>query len=112
MGVETEDCPTLDAALRAGRPVDVPFNGIAVDSLGAPRLGDIGFEVASTAGVESVLVSDEDAIAARDELWAERRILIEYGSAVPYAAVMSGAYRPEPGERVAVLLCGANTPRD
>ena len=34
------------------------------------------------------------------------------GAATALAALMSGAYRPEPGERVAVLVCGANIAPD
>jgi threonine dehydratase len=34
---------------------------------------------------------------------------VEAGAAAPVAALTSGGYRPEPGERIAVVLCGANT---
>jgi threonine dehydratase len=37
-GVEPATIPTLNAALAAGRPVDVQVSGIAADSLGATRL--------------------------------------------------------------------------
>jgi threonine dehydratase len=36
------------------------------------------------------------------------RIISEPGGAAAFAAVLSGRYAPEPGERVAVLVCGAN----
>ena len=109
VGVESHGAPTLHAALDAGRPVDVPVSGIAADSLGARRLGDIAFDVASRTGVASVLVSDDDLRAARSQLWAGWRLVVEYGAAAALAALISGAYRPDPGERVVVVLCGANT---
>jgi threonine dehydratase len=34
---------------------------------------------------------------------------VEHGAAAAYAALTSGAYSPGVGERVAVILCGANT---
>lgn len=43
VAVEPEGIPTLNNALSAGRPIDVSVSGIAVDSLGARRIGDIGF---------------------------------------------------------------------
>ena len=43
VGVESETTPTLHAALAAGAPVDVAVSGIAADSLGARRIGRIGF---------------------------------------------------------------------
>ena len=109
VAVEPESAPTLNAALAAGKPVDVAVSGVAADSLGARRIGDIGFSVAVRAGVESVLVSDGAIIEARLKLWDGYRIVVEHGAAAAYAALTSGAYTPGVGERVAVVLCGANT---
>ena len=36
-------------------------------------------------------------------------MVAEPGGAAALAALLSGRYRPAPGERVGVLLCGANT---
>ncbi|HBH56630.1 MAG TPA: threonine dehydratase, partial [Arthrobacter bacterium] len=109
VGVESETTPTLHAALAAGTPVDVAVSGIAADSLGARQIGRIGFEVAVRTGVRAVLVSDEDIVAARSLLWEQYRIIVEHGAATAFAALHSGAYVPADGERVAVILCGANT---
>lgn len=109
VAVEPENAPTLHAALAAGEPVDVGVSGIAADSLGARRIGEIGFEVALRTGVESVLVSDADIVAARSLLWEEYRVVVEHGAAAGFAALSAGAYVPARGERVVVVLCGANT---
>lgn len=109
VGVEPETIPTLERALHAGQPVDVDVSGIAADSLGATRLGDIAFSVASRTGVHPVLVPDAAIIEARRHLWAEYRLAVEHGTAAALAALRSGAYRPSPDERVMVVLCGANT---
>ena len=109
VGVEPERIPTLHRALEAGAPVDVEVGGIAADSLGATRLGEIAFDVAVRTGVRSVLVGDEQIVTARRSLWERHRLVVEHGTAAALAALETGAYRPEPGERVAVLLCGANT---
>ena len=109
VGVEPEMSPTLRAALVAGHPVDIEVSGIAADSLGARRVGTIAYEVAVRTGVRSVLVTDDAIVAARRLLWAHYRIVIEHGTAAALAALSSGAYRPAAGERLAILLCGANT---
>lgn len=109
VAVEPGTAPTLHAALAAGEPVDVAVSGIAADSLGARRAGEIAFSVAVRCGVESVLVRDEDIIEARTALWNDYRIVVEHGAAAAYAALTSGAYVPSEDERVAVILCGANT---
>ena len=107
--VEPFSIPTLHAALQAGRPVDVSVSGIAADSLGARRVGDIAFSTASQNPPISVLVNDDAIIAARRQLWSEYRIPAEYGAATAFAALTSGAYLAEEDERVAVIICGANT---
>lgn len=109
VGVEPATIPTLHAALAGGGPVNVHVSGIAADSLGATRLGDIAYAVAIRAGVRSVLVDDDDIVTARQYLWDTCRLAAEHGGATALAALLAGAYQPEPGERIAVVLCGANT---
>jgi threonine dehydratase len=109
VAVEPFSCPTLHAALDAGHPVDVSVSGVAADSLGARRVGQIAFSIASQAAPTSVLVSDEDIVAARLQLWRDYRIPAEHGAAAAFAALSSGAYQQVEGERVAVVVCGANT---
>jgi threonine dehydratase len=109
VAVEPYGAPTMHRALAAGEPVDVPVTSIAADSLGARRIGTIAYDIAARTGVKSVLVDDDALLAARRELWREYRIAVELGAAAAYAAVLDGAYRPEPDERVTIVLCGANT---
>ena len=109
IAVEPERCPTLHAALAAGTPVDVDVGGIAADSLGASRIGSVCWEIARATGMSSVLVPDEAIARARGRLWSELRVLAEYGGAAALAALITGAYLPEPGERVAAVVCGGNT---
>ncbi|MBB6553114.1 threonine/serine dehydratase [Nonomuraea rubra] len=107
--VEPERIPTLHAALRAGEPVQVEVGGVAADALGASKLGGLAFEVLSGPRVESVLVTDEAIVSARRTLWERHRVAAEHAGAAAYAALLSGVYRPAPGERVAVVVCGSNT---
>jgi threonine dehydratase len=109
VAVEPYGCPTLHSAIVHGGPIDVAVSGLAADSLGARRVGSIAYEVATRAGVRPVLVTDDDILAARRELWTDYRIVVEAGAAAALAALSSKAYVPEPGERVAIVLCGANT---
>ncbi|MFO1162650.1 MAG: threonine/serine dehydratase [Reyranellaceae bacterium] len=109
VAVETDGTPTLHEALRAGRPVDVAISGIAADALGASRIGTPNFEIARLLVRESVLVSDDAVRGAQRALWDELRVIAEPAGATGLAALMAGAYRPAEGERVATLICGANT---
>jgi threonine dehydratase len=108
VGVEPERIPALHAALAAGRPVDVEVSGLAADSLGASSVGAVPFAVAERFVAGSVLVADEAIAAAQRDLWQRCRIAAEPGGAAAWAAVLSGAYRPAPGERLVVVVCGGN----
>ena len=108
IGVEPQGSCALHAALAAGVPIDVEVNSIAADSLGAKRVGVQPFAIAQQ-WVEAVaLVPDAAIAAAQLKLWADLRIATEPGGATALAALLSGAYRPAAGERVGVLVCGAN----
>lgn len=109
VAVEPDRCPTLHEALAAGEPVDVTVGGLASDSLGARRIGEVGFAVATRTGVHTVLVPDEAIAAAQRVLWDEFRLIAEPGGAAALAALLSGAYEPAADEHVAVVVCGANT---
>lgn len=109
VGVEPAGCPTLNVALAAGEPVDVTPSGIAADSLGASRIGALSFAIARRAVDSARLVSDGDIRRAQAWLWDNVRIVSEPGGAAAVAALLSGAYRPDEGERVVAIVCGANT---
>ncbi len=109
IGVEPESAPTLAAALKAGEPIDVEVGGIALDSLGARRVGTLAFSLAKRYVNRVVLVRDETIRAAQRALWNDLRIVAEPGGAAPVAALIGGLYRPAPGERVGVVVSGGNT---
>tara|TARA_R110002020_G_scaffold32962_11_gene100879 strand:- start:271 stop:1230 length:960 start_codon:yes stop_codon:yes gene_type:complete len=109
IAVEPEAAPTLNHALAAGRPVDAPAGGIAADSLAPKQVGQLMFPIARAHVAQSVLVGDDAIREAQKALWNKVQLVTEPGGAAAFAALMSGRYVPEPGERVAVLVCGANT---
>jgi len=109
IGVEPEAAPTLTRALEAGAPVDAPAGGIAADSLAPKRVGALMFPIAQRYVERTVLVTDEAIREAQRALWKTLRIVAEPGGAAALAALMSGAWKPKPGQSVGVLLCGANT---
>jgi threonine dehydratase len=109
VGVEPRAAPTLYRALEAGHPVDAEAGGIAADSLADRRAGELMFPLAQKFVDRVVLVEDDAITQAQRSLWRVLRIIAEPGGAAAMAALQSGEYRPQPGERVGVVLCGANT---
>ncbi|MFI5105631.1 MAG: pyridoxal-phosphate dependent enzyme, partial [Terriglobales bacterium] len=108
VSVEPERAPTLHHALAAGQVVEVETGGIAADSLGARRVGELMFPIAQKFVAQAVLVTDEQIVAAQRMLWQKVRLIAEPGGATALAALLSGAYKPHAGERVGVVLCGSN----
>ena len=109
ISVEPMEAPTLNLALTAGRPVDSPAGGIAADSLAPRQVGQQMFPIAQQFVNDSILVSDDEILAAQKRLWETLRIAAEPGGATAFAGLLSGRYKPEHGERVGVIVCGGNT---
>ncbi len=108
IALEPERAPTLHAARQAGRPVDVEVGGLAADSLGARRIGQIAWAVSQRHVQDALLLPDEAIRDAQRWLWKEMKLAVEPAAALGLAALHTGAYRPRPGERVALVVCGAN----
>jgi threonine dehydratase len=108
IGVEPEAAPTLTRALQAGKPVDAPAGGVAADSLAPKQVGQLMFALAQRYIAAVKLVSDGDILRAKQALWDTMRIATEPGGAAAFAALLSGAYQPVPGETVVVVISGGN----
>jgi threonine dehydratase len=108
VGVEPEGSRCLHASLEAGRPVDVPVESVAADSLGARNTGQLVYDIAKAHVDHVALVADAAIVEAQRLLWDRLRITAEPGGAAALAALVSGRYMPRRDENVGVLLCGAN----
>lgn len=109
IGVEPDGAPTLRKAFEAGGRVDVEVKGIAADSLGARRVGELVYPIARRYVERVVLVTDDAIREAQESLWRVLRVVAEPGGAATFAALSSGQYRPRPGERVGLVVSGGNT---
>jgi threonine dehydratase len=108
VALEPALAPTLFRAREAGVPVDVDVGGVAADSLGARRIGEISWATTQQ-HVQTALLLDDEAIRhAQQWLWRELRLAVEPAAALGLAALQSGAYVPHANERVGLVLCGAN----
>jgi threonine dehydratase len=109
VAVEPEGAPTLAEALKAGKPVDAPTGSVAADSLAPKQVGELMFPIAQEHVERVVLVTDHAIRMAQKMLWEALRLVVEPGGCTAFAAILSGAYQPAEGERVGVVVSGANT---
>ena len=108
VGVEPFNAPTLTQALEHGPQTTVEVSGLAANALGAKQAGRICYDLARVTNTGCVNVEDAAIAEAQHRLWSALRLVVEPAGATALAALLSGAYRPQKGERLAVLLCGAN----
>ncbi len=106
LAVEPTTCACYDAAFRAGIPVTIHPSGPARSSLGAPRVGDLPFEILRKRVGWPLLVTDEALEVAQAWLWQEARLLVEPGACAGLAALMTGQWRPEGVG--GLIFCGGN----
>jgi threonine dehydratase len=108
IGVEPDGAPTLSYARAEGRPVDAPAGSVAADALAPRQVGELVFQITQAYVDDVVLVDDASILAAQRALWQAFRIAAEPAASVGIAALLTGAYKPAPGEQVAVVISGAN----
>ena len=106
--LEPELAPTLFRAREAGRPVDVAVSGIAADSLGARRIGEIAWALTQRHVHAAHLLGDPAIRSAQEALWNKLRLAVEPAAALPLAALTTGIVAPRRDENVLLVICGAN----
>jgi threonine dehydratase len=107
IGVEPVGAPTLHDSLKAGRVVTLPAIETAVLTLAPLRSDEMNFAIIRETVEKVVLVTDDDMRGAAKFLWLELGVAADLSGAAGMAAILSGKYVPQAGERVCVLVCGA-----
>lgn len=108
VAVESDGTATLATALKDGPDAEITPAGIAASALGASRVSRLAYEICKRYVDRSVIVSDAAIVKAQRRLWDRLRLVAEPGGVAALAALTSGAYLPDPSERIMVVICGAN----
>jgi threonine dehydratase len=109
IGVEPTGAPTLHDSLAAGRLVELARLDTAAVTLAPRRSAEMNFAIVRECVEQVLLVEDRDMREAARWLWRELGVGVELSGAAAVAAVLTGRYRPAPGERVCAIVCGAGT---
>jgi threonine dehydratase len=99
--------PALHESLKAREPVTVEAKSIA-DGLNGPYAGANCVQVCLELGVESVLVTEAALEEAFRFMYGRMKLACEVAGAATAAALLSGAFVPEPGQTVAAVVSGGN----
>ena len=112
VAVETEGTNALDRTLKGTLKPDFRVSGISASGLGATSIGDLPMEIIRAHVAENIVVSDADVFEAQRRLWSSARMVAEPGGVTALAALTSGVYVPEKGEKIGVVICGGNADPD
>jgi threonine dehydratase len=107
VAVEPELSDALHQGLEAGESVRVKPASIA-DGLSAPFAGEHAIAICKEAGVESVLVTEEELADGMRFLYGRAKLACEPAAAAGVAAILAGKVAVEPSDTVAVVVSGGN----
>lgn len=112
IGVETVGADCMSKSVAAGEIVELPAITSIAESLGAKRTTQRPFDIIRQYVAELVTVPDAAAVSALVDVLREEKLLVEPATSCCLAALSGGTIAVQPGERVAVIICGANVSLD
>jgi threonine dehydratase len=107
IAIEPERSPALHEGMKAGHMVHVEAES-AADGLNGPYAGPNCIAVCNEFGVESVLVTEDALAEAFSFMYGRMKLACELAGAATAAALLSGAFVPEPGQTVSAVVSGGN----
>ncbi|PSP61694.1 threonine ammonia-lyase [Halobacteriales archaeon QH_8_64_26] len=108
IGVQAEGAATVPQSLDAGEVLSREAVDTIADGIATRRVSERTFEVISERVAEVLTVSDPEIAVAITTLLERQKLLVEGAGAVPLAALLEGKFEYDPGERIALALCGGN----
>jgi threonine dehydratase len=108
VGVEPEGAQGVRKALDAGHVVRLDSLKTVADGLAAPFAGERNLEIIKRDVDDVVVISDETIIDGLQFLIARARVVAEPAGAAAVGALLGGAVRAKPGERVVAVVSGGN----
>ncbi|MFC4308208.1 pyridoxal-phosphate dependent enzyme [Steroidobacter flavus] len=106
VAAETRGADSYSQALAAGKPVLLPAIESIASSLGARAVCDRSVEFARQLQIESVVVSDAQAVSGCLTLLEEHRLLTEPACGASVAALTEKSSVLSRAKRVVVVVCG------
>ncbi|NTJ66082.1 pyridoxal-phosphate dependent enzyme [Agrobacterium rhizogenes] len=109
IAAETEGAASLAAAVKAGKPVELPAITSIATSLGARKVAERAFEITQNRSVDSIVVDDRAAVDACLRFLDDHRVLVEPACGAALAVAYAHADRLARFERVLMIACGGAT---
>jgi len=107
VGVEGVDQASMQAAIKAGKPVALDYVDVFCDGTAVGKAGEVTMPLCRELVDEFMTVTNEEVCAAIQAIWEGARCLAEPAGAMGVAGLMQHADRVK-GMRALTVLCGAN----
>jgi threonine dehydratase len=107
-GVEPEGADTMHRSFQAGSPQSIDAVRTIADSLGAPHAAPYSFALCRRFVDDLVLVTDDALRRAMLLLFESAKLAVEPAGAAATAALCGPLRERLRGQRVALIVCGAN----
>jgi L-serine/L-threonine ammonia-lyase len=109
LAVETEGAASFHAAVQAGRAVELEKITSIATTLGAKRVCEKAVQWSKEHPIQSILVSDKQAISACERFLADHRILVEPACGASLALAYEKSPQLQPFQTVLFIVCGGAT---
>jgi len=109
IGVETLGADSMYQSVKEGRLLELPAISSIATSLGARKPGSLTYDIVHRKVTDLVTVSDEEAVAAAFDLLEHEKLLVEPAASCCLAALTGGKIPVKRGEKVVIIICGANS---
>ncbi len=109
VAVETRGADSLSRSIAAGSRVELPAITSIATSLGARRVCEQAFELATDHPLRSVVVSDRAAVSACMRFLDDHRLVVEPACGAALAPVYEQAPELDDYETLLVVVCGGAT---
>lgn len=109
LAVETQGAASLHAAMQAGQPTALDAVSSIATSLGARQVCAKAFELSQGGQVHSLLVSDQQAVAACSRFLDDHRLLVEPACGAALAVAYGGAEALQEFDKILIIVCGGAT---
>lgn len=106
LAVETEGAASFAAACAAGEPVDIGAIRSVATSLGARKVAAAAIDWRARHAIESLCVSDVDALTACARFLDDHRVLVEPACGAALAPVYAATEQVRNADSVLVVVCG------
>ena len=109
IGVEAEDSACLQAALAAGKPVDLNQVGLFADGVAVKRIGERTFNLIKRYCDEVITVTTDEICASIKDIFEQTRVIAEPAGALSLAGLQKYCATSEvKGQSLVAILSGAN----